>query len=125
MDQSAVDRYYSNQASGPYFAGPLVQQGHGLGGLFGSLFRTLAPILKPLVKRGATAVAREALRTGSNIAADVLEGNAGLHDALKSRSREAAGRLIRTGKRTAGRALRQGSKRRNLPRTRRRHDILD
>jgi hypothetical protein len=121
MDQRVVDRYYANQAHG-FYAGPLVQQGHGLGGLFASLFRTLAPVVKPMLKRGANAVAREALHAGSRIAGDLLEGH-GLRDSLQTRSKEAASNLLRKGKRKAQRVFRRSENSRHPKR--RRVDILD
>ena len=64
--------YYARQAGGalPYFAGAQYQRGHGLGSLFSGLLRSAMP----LIKRGAVALGRGALKTGVRIAADVLSG---------------------------------------------------
>ena len=64
--------YYARQAGGalPYFAGAQYQRGHGLGSLFGSLLRSAMP----LIKRGAVALGKGALKTGVRIAGDVLSG---------------------------------------------------
>ena len=64
--------YYARQAGGslPYFAGAQYQRGHGLGSLFGGLLRSVMPLLK----RGAVALGRGALKTGVRIADDVLSG---------------------------------------------------
>ena len=64
--------YYARQAGGalPYFAGAQYQRGHGLGSLFGGLFRSAMP----LIKRGAVALGKGALKTGVRIAGDVLSG---------------------------------------------------
>ncbi len=64
--------YYERQAGGaiPYFVGARHQRGHGLGSLFGSLLRSVMP----LVKRGAVALGKRALSTGAHIADDVLSG---------------------------------------------------
>ena len=64
--------YYARQAGGalPYFAGAQYQRGHGLGSLFGGLLRSVMPLLK----RGAVALGRGALKTGVRIAGDVLSG---------------------------------------------------
>ena len=64
--------YYARQAGGalPYFAGAQYQRGHGLGSMFGSLLRSAMP----LIKRGAVALGKGALRTGVRIAGDVLSG---------------------------------------------------
>ena len=64
--------YYARQAGGslPYFAGAQYQRGHGLGSLFGGLLRSAMPLLK----RGAMALGKGALKTGVRIAGDVLSG---------------------------------------------------
>ena len=64
--------YYARQAAGslPYFAGAQYQRGHGLGSLFGGLLRSVMQLLK----RGAVALGRGALKTGVRIADDVLSG---------------------------------------------------
>ena len=56
------NEYYARQAGGalPYFAGALYQRGHGLGNLFGGLLRSAMP----LIKRGAVALGRGALKSG-------------------------------------------------------------
>ena len=64
--------YYACQADGalPFFAGAHYQRGHGLGSLFGGLLRSAMP----LIKRGAVALGKGALKTGVRIAGDVLSG---------------------------------------------------
>ena len=66
------DDYYAQQVGGalPYFAGARVQRGHGFGSLFGGLLRSVAP----LIKRGALALGNRALKTGAQIAGDILSG---------------------------------------------------
>ena len=63
--------YYARQAGGalPYFAGAPYQWGHGLGSLFGGLLRSAMP----LIKRGAVALGKGALKTGVRIADDWTE----------------------------------------------------
>ena len=65
--------YYARQAGGalPYFAGAQYQRGHGLGSLFGGLLRSAMP----LIKRGAVALGKGALKTCVLIADDVLSGH--------------------------------------------------
>ena len=62
--------YYTRQVGGalPYFVGARVQRGQGLGSLFGGLLRSVAP----LIRRGAIALGKRALRTGMQIADDVV-----------------------------------------------------
>ena len=68
--------YYARQAGGalPYFAGAQYQRGHGLGSLFGGLLRSAMP----LIKRGAVALGKGALKTGVRIADDVADAGRNL-----------------------------------------------
>ena len=55
--------YYTRQSGGalPYFAGARFQRGHGLGSVLGGMLRSAMPI----IKRGAVALGRGALKTVS------------------------------------------------------------
>ncbi len=67
------DQYYLNQVGTgmPIYRGsPILQRGYGLGGLLGGLFRKAVPLLK----KGAAMVGKQALRTGLDIADDVMSG---------------------------------------------------
>ena len=78
------DDYYAQQVGGalPYFAGARVQRGHGFGSLFGGLLRSVAP----LIKRGALALGNRALKTGAQIAGDILSGE-NIRTAAKRRTK--------------------------------------
>ncbi len=68
------DQYYLNQVGSgmPIYRGsPILQRGYGLGGLLGGLFRKAVPLLK----KGATMIGKQALRTGIGIADDVMAGH--------------------------------------------------
>ena len=80
------DDYYAQQVGGalPYFAGARVQRGHGFGSLFAGLLRSVAP----LIKRGALALGNRALKTGAQIAGDVLSGE-NIRTAAKRRTNTA------------------------------------
>ena len=84
--------YYTRQAGGalPYFVGARVQRGHGLGSLFGGLIRSAMP----LIKRGAVALGKGALKTGLRIADDVMSGQ-NIKTAAKRRATDAGKDLIR------------------------------
>ena len=71
-DARAYNEYYLNQTGRgyPVYVGTRYQRGHGLGSIFGSLFKSAVPLLK----RGAKTLGREALKTGLNLASDVMEG---------------------------------------------------
>ena len=80
------NEYYARQAGGalPYFAGAPYQRGHGLGSLRGLLRSAM-----PLIKRGAVALGRGALKTGVRIADDVLSGHS-----IKRQPKDASRTLV-------------------------------
>ena len=88
------DDYYAQQVGGalPYFAGARVQGEHGFGSLFGGLLRSVAP----LIKRGALALGNRALKTGAQIAGDVLSGEKNIRTAAKRRTKTAGRDLIQS-----------------------------
>ena len=115
-NQQALDNYYSRQSGSgydPFFQGAAHQRGHGLGGLFGKLFRAAIPVFKntvvPVLKRGAKAVAREALTTGVGVASDMLDGGSGV-ESLQRRLPDAGKRLGNKGVRQLSRMLTNPSK---------------
>ena len=91
-DRSYED-YYVRQVGGalPVFVGGRVQRGHGLGSLFGGLIRSAVP----LIKSGAIALWKRALKTGLNVAGDVLSGQS-LKNSAKRRVKEAGKDLVST-----------------------------
>ena len=120
------NEYYTQQVGGalPYFTGSRVQRGHGFWSLLGGLLRTVAPLLK----RGAFG----ALKTGAQIAGDVLSGE-NIRTAAKRRTKTAGRDLLQSllatppGKRVKRAAplkrikRRTPTKRRQLPR---KHDVF-
>ena len=80
--------YYLRNQQGEGFSGLPYQRGGGLGSIFRGIFRALLPIAKSAGKT----VGRQALRTGAEIASDVLSGS-NLKDSVKRRSRTAAATL--------------------------------
>ena len=87
------DDYYAQQVGGalPYFSGARVQRGHGFGSLFGGLLRSVAP----LIKRGALALGNRALKTGAQIAGDILSGE-NIRTAAKRRTKTAGRDLLQS-----------------------------
>ena len=67
------------------FHGAPLQRGYGLGSFFASLARRALPFFK----QGAKAIGRAALRTGANVAQDVLAGK-NLKESTRSRIRQSA-----------------------------------
>ena len=64
----------------PIFVGTRGQRGHGLGSLLGGFFRSALPMLK----RGLATFGKHALKTGLEIANDVVEGES-IKEAAKRR----------------------------------------
>ena len=61
---------YNNTGIGPiYSIPPYLQRGHGIGNVFGSLFRWI----KPILWSGAKALGRESLRTGGKNLSHIAE----------------------------------------------------
>ena len=84
--------YYARQAGGalPYFTGAPYQRVHGLGSLFGGMLRSAMP----LIKRGAVALGRGALKSGVRIAGDVVPGQ-NIKTAAKRRVMDAGRTMLR------------------------------
>ena len=79
------------------YRGASLQRGHGLGGLFKSLFRVAVPILRratPIVKRAAVpagkSASKHAFKAGKKELKDVVTKKATLKKATKDRAQEAA-----------------------------------
>jgi hypothetical protein len=87
-------RYYLDQQQGrgmPVFRGSPWQAGYGqqTGYGLGSLFRSVARTVMPMVKSGAKALGNTALRSGADFMGDVLAGR-NVKEAAKARTVEAA-----------------------------------
>ena len=87
------DYFLSQSGAGSInvFSGPRYMRGRGFGRILGGLGRAILPLLK----RGGRVLLREGLRTGTQIAGDVLEGKK-FTSSLKKRGREAGDRMIQT-----------------------------
>lgn len=67
------------------------QRGHGIGSFLGGLFRRIIPLLK----QGARTVGKEALRSGINMASDVVNSGVQPGEAFQTRLRESGQNLKR------------------------------
>ena len=109
-NQHSLDQYYHQQGGGDmtYFSGPTYQRGHGLGGLFGRLFRAAVPIFRgtvaPALKKVGKKVAKEALTTGVGMATDLLDGQS-IEESLQNRLPSAANRMAIQGAKHLQRVL--------------------
>ena len=71
----------------PTFQGDVIQDGYGLGNIIGGLFRSLIPLatkhIVPVLKRTAGAAGKSLLRSGANVAKDVILERRGLKSSVK------------------------------------------
>ena len=79
------------------FRGAQLQRGHGLGGLFKTLFRVAVPVLRraaPIVKRTVVRVgkasSKRAAKVGAKALKDVATNKSTLKEAIRQRVQEAA-----------------------------------
>ena len=107
-DTKAYHDYYIHQAGKgyPVFAGRRYQRGHGLGSIFGGLFKAAMPLLK----NGTKILEREALKTGLNIAGDVVQG-INIKQAATSRLKSTGENLLQKAMDTVGPPRTTSSKR--------------
>src|SRR6266568_4813231 len=74
--------YYADQSGGggvPYYSGTAGQRGHGLGSILSGLFRSAMP----MIKRGLAFFGKHALKTGLEVANDVVEGSSFVNSARR------------------------------------------
>ena len=98
-DTKAYHDYYIHQVRKgyPVFVGRRYQRGHVLGSIFGGLFKAAMPLLK----KGAKTLGREALKTGLNIAGDVVQGR-NIKQAAQSRLKSTGENLLQKAMDTVG-----------------------
>ena len=119
------DYYMRQSGSGlPVFVGSRGQAGHGLGSILSGFFRSAFPMLK----RGLATFGKHALKTGLEIADDMVQGEK-LSDAAKKRVPEGIKRFATSGpfsnQSGSGRVKRVRKRRRRLVKKRKVGDILD
>ena len=92
FDSKAYQSYYLNQIrnGGPYFSSAPFQNGYSLGGIFSSLAKSIMP----LIKSGARAICKQALKGGLGFASDVLAGK-DAKEAAVERAKTAGFSLLR------------------------------
>ena len=92
-DTRAYENYYLNQvgSGGTYFNGPQYQNGYGgLSGIFNAILKTVIP----LIKSGAKAIGKQALKSGVGFASDVLQGK-NMKQAAIDRAKFAGSNLLK------------------------------
>ena len=80
----------------PYFSGASFQHGYGLG----RIFRSIAKTVMPLVKSGAKALGKDALKSGMAFASDVVAGK-NVKQAAIDRAKSAGSNLFQAAKQKA------------------------
>ena len=90
-DSASYEKYYLDQVGhGQYFSGAPFQRGYGLGNIFASLGKAILP----LVKSGAKAIGKQALKIGVAFASDVLAGK-NVEQTTLERTKQADSTLLR------------------------------
>ena len=91
MEDNFYENYYLEQAGSgmPVYGGVSVQRGHGLGSILGGLFRSAMPVLKKVGK----AVGKQVVRSGLDVASDVVSGT-NVKESLKRRALQGAESLL-------------------------------
>ena len=99
--------YYLNQEGNGllYYKGQSFQKGYGIGGWFKKIFRTVLP----LISKGTKTIGKEVLRTGTQIAGDVLEGK-DIRESAEVRTKEAGRKLAKKAMKKADDMLGQGKR---------------
>lgn len=85
------EEYYLKQTGHgmPAFTGARYQRGHGLG----NILRSLTKLAVPFLKKGASRVGKQALKTGMDIAQDAMQGH-NIKAAAKKRVSQGLKQLI-------------------------------
>ena len=69
------------------FIGKKRQRGYGLGNILGGFFRSIIPMVKPVLKKAAVNVGKRALKGGIEVAKNVLEGK-NIKEAIKDEAKQ-------------------------------------
>ena len=119
-DSQAYQNYYLNQVGHglPYFNGARYQQGYGSGNIFGSIVKTVLP----LVKSGSKAIGKQVFCSGVGFASDVLSGKNAKQSAI-DRVKAAGSNLLKAAARK--RKSRPQKTRVEKRRRKKHHDIFD
>jgi len=80
--QSGIERVYIGTPN---------QRGHGIGSFLGGLFRRVLPLLS----KGVKAIGKEVVRSGMNVAHDVIQRDTPFKEAFNTRIKDSAANLKR------------------------------
>jgi hypothetical protein len=93
-EEQLLKSHFFNQAKqsgfGAGFVGRPYQRGNGLGSIFGSIFKAVAPLAKSALRT----VGKTALRTGLSVAGDALSGR-NVVESLEDHGKMAAAKLVK------------------------------
>jgi len=106
--QALWDGYFAHQQGGAFFEGMEHQRG---GFALGALFKTLARVALPAVKRAGKAVAKQALNTGMSVASDALAGR-DVGQSFQEHGKAAAAHLLHKGHKALKKKTTQGKRKR-------------
>jgi hypothetical protein len=119
------ENYYVNQSGSgiPVFTGYRGQRGHGIGNFLSGVFRSAVP----MIKKGLGAFGKQALRTGLEIANDVVDGHS-LKDSATERAKQGIKTLINPDNFIQSQSVerkRQAKRKSKVAKRKKRGDIFD
>ena len=114
------ETHYKTQIGGGFYAGVKRQHGYGLGGLFAKLGRFVIPLLKPAAK----SIGRQVVRSGTQLAGDILNG-ADPKQAFKQNLKRGAKELFQKATKNSKAHKRKGSAKRGPSSKKRRSRTVD
>ncbi len=106
MHEINWDDFFESQRGGNFVGYRFQRGGLAFGSLISGVFKKLLPVLKSAGK----SLGKEALKTGMNVASDILQGN-NVADSFETRGKQAAAHLLKKGNRAlTGRKRRRQQK---------------
>lgn len=96
----------SGKGAFPVFRGSRMQRGYGIGSLLSGMFRAAVPLLR----KGAQALGKQALRTGIQVGRDVLSGQM-VGDSVKRQVTQGAKKMVNRAATNRGTTTNKGSER--------------
>ena len=123
-DNQSFHQYYKNQAGSglPGFQGTRIQRGYGIGSMISGLFRAAAPLLK----KAASTIGKQALRSGVNVASNYLsDPKKSLKHHLKDEVTQVRKKVLGSGSRGRKGIKRRASEKKFKKSKRHKPDIFD
>ena len=123
-NKDLYEQYYNDQCGSgmPVYHGSQMQRGHGLGSVLSGLFRNVWP----LIRNDLRSLGKQALKTGVNVANDVVAGSS-FKDSARNRVPEGIKTFVSSqfGQSGSGKRKRRISVKRKKPKLKKRKTAKD